>query len=880
MCHGQRRDDPDGGAARALRRARCARRAPGGGARAGPRAARARRRRGRHRQDGARAALLRARRRGRVLWGACDALLHPAPARPVRRHRRRAWAASSAPPWPRARRRARSSRRWPRSLRGRPPGVVVLEDLHWADEATLDVLRLLARRIESLPALVLATYRDDELDRAHPLRIVLGELPSALGRALALAPLSAAGGRRARRLGRASTTRELHRAHRRQPVLRDRGPRRGATTRSPPPCATPCSPAPRGSTRGRGRCSTPSRSCRRAPSCGCSRRSPRASSTASTRAWPRACCAPSATRSSFRHEIARVAVEEALAPAPARRAAPPRARGARGGRGARRTSPASPTTPRRPTTPTPCCATPRPPASARRRSGPIARRRRSSPARCATPTACRRERRAELLERRSYECYLTDDIAERHRGAPASARRAPRGRRPRSREGDAHRWLSRLVWFDGDNAMAEREARRAVELLEPLAPGPRARDGLQQHGAAAHAGQRPAGRDALGRAGDRARRAAGRDRDRRPRAQQRRHRRADARGRRTGARSSSAASRWRSRPASRSTSPARTRTSARARSSTRATRSAIAISRPASRYCASTTSTCGSLHGRMAGALRARPGALGRRRRHGHGRAGGARHPGADAHHPAHRARPPARAPGRPRSMGAARRGARARARHGRGAAPRRRWPPPAPRRAGSPARARRSRPRPTPALALEQSHRWAGGELFSGAVARASSTTVRRDLVAEPFRLELAGDYEGAAERWTAMGCPYEAALARGHADDDAAQRRGLAELQRLGAHPAARRVARGLRERGLRDVSRGPAGRDPREPRRADGARARGRSRSWPRGCATRRSPGGCSSPRRRSPTTSRPILRKLGVATRSQAGAEAARLGIVER
>ena len=48
--------------------------------------------------------------------------------------------------------------------------------MHWADEATLDVLRLLARRVETVPALVIASYRDDELDPAHPLRIVLGEL--------------------------------------------------------------------------------------------------------------------------------------------------------------------------------------------------------------------------------------------------------------------------------------------------------------------------------------------------------------------------------------------------------------------------------------------------------------------------------------------------------------------------------------------------------------------------------------------------------------------------------------------------------------------------------------------------------------------------------
>jgi len=59
------------------------------------------------------------------------------------------------------------------------PTVVVLEDLHWADEATLDVVRLLGRRIEGVPALVLATYRDDELGDARPLRVVLGELARA-----------------------------------------------------------------------------------------------------------------------------------------------------------------------------------------------------------------------------------------------------------------------------------------------------------------------------------------------------------------------------------------------------------------------------------------------------------------------------------------------------------------------------------------------------------------------------------------------------------------------------------------------------------------------------------------------------------------------------
>jgi predicted ATPase len=66
-------------------------------------------------------------------------------------------------------------------LRGPGQTVVVLEDLHWADEATLDTLGLLGRRVEQLGALVLATYRSDELPRTHPLRIVLGDLATAGG---------------------------------------------------------------------------------------------------------------------------------------------------------------------------------------------------------------------------------------------------------------------------------------------------------------------------------------------------------------------------------------------------------------------------------------------------------------------------------------------------------------------------------------------------------------------------------------------------------------------------------------------------------------------------------------------------------------------------
>jgi DNA-binding CsgD family transcriptional regulator/tetratricopeptide (TPR) repeat protein len=68
----------------------------------------------------------------------------------------------------------------------------VVEDIHWADEATLDLLRFLARRIGSLPVLLIATYRDDELAASYPLRMALGDLAvQRCTRRVDLAPLSA-----------------------------------------------------------------------------------------------------------------------------------------------------------------------------------------------------------------------------------------------------------------------------------------------------------------------------------------------------------------------------------------------------------------------------------------------------------------------------------------------------------------------------------------------------------------------------------------------------------------------------------------------------------------------------------------------------------------
>ena len=72
------------------------------------------------------------------------------------------------------------------------PVVLVIEDAHWADGATLDVLRYLGPRVPSLPAVLVVTYRNDALARDHPLRGVLGALGSTAAARLRLAPLTEA----------------------------------------------------------------------------------------------------------------------------------------------------------------------------------------------------------------------------------------------------------------------------------------------------------------------------------------------------------------------------------------------------------------------------------------------------------------------------------------------------------------------------------------------------------------------------------------------------------------------------------------------------------------------------------------------------------------
>ena len=70
--------------------------------------------------------------------------------------------------------------------------VLVVEDVHWADEASVDLLRFVGRRLWDAPVLLIATYRDDGLAAGDPLRIALGDLATQRStRRVDLAPLSA-----------------------------------------------------------------------------------------------------------------------------------------------------------------------------------------------------------------------------------------------------------------------------------------------------------------------------------------------------------------------------------------------------------------------------------------------------------------------------------------------------------------------------------------------------------------------------------------------------------------------------------------------------------------------------------------------------------------
>jgi DNA-binding CsgD family transcriptional regulator len=117
------------------------------------------------------------RERAHTLFGACDDLTTPQPFGPIWDIARQD--ASLTEPLATGNHRAIMESMLDLLSRSLRPTVLILEDTQWADEATLDLIKFLGRRIARTNGLLILTYRDIEVDADHPLRQVIGDLPLA-----------------------------------------------------------------------------------------------------------------------------------------------------------------------------------------------------------------------------------------------------------------------------------------------------------------------------------------------------------------------------------------------------------------------------------------------------------------------------------------------------------------------------------------------------------------------------------------------------------------------------------------------------------------------------------------------------------------------------
>ena len=128
----------------------------------------------------------------RTFWGACDDLITPRPLDPFHDIARQSGGElatlleSDVPP------NTLFTAVLDEFDRGPGPTVVVLEDAHWADAATLDMIRFIGRRIDRVQAVLIVTSREDEIEPEHGLRFVVGDLPASAVHRMPLAPLSPA----------------------------------------------------------------------------------------------------------------------------------------------------------------------------------------------------------------------------------------------------------------------------------------------------------------------------------------------------------------------------------------------------------------------------------------------------------------------------------------------------------------------------------------------------------------------------------------------------------------------------------------------------------------------------------------------------------------
>jgi DNA-binding CsgD family transcriptional regulator len=750
---------------------------------------------------------------GRILRGACDALTTPRPHGPL---------ADVAPALggrldrllrEEAPREVLFSTLLERLLAARAATVLVIEDVHWADEATLDLLRFLARRLGAAPVLLVVTYRDDEIGPLHPMQLVAGDLAtSALVRRLRLAPLSRQG------------VAVLAGPHGVDPdaLYETTGGNPFFVTEvlAADDAAIPATVLDAVLARA-ARLSPPARKVLDAaavvaPPVGTWLL---AEAAAAAPDHVDECVAAGMLREEaggvgFRHELARLAVERALAPG--RRAelhrralagllaqpggAPDPARLAHHAEEAGDAA----------------AVLDHAPAAARRAAGLGAHREAAAQYARAlrfagglAPAAL-----AELLERHSYECYLTDQ----HEDATASRRRALgcwRELGDRRREGDTLRWLSRLAWLQGRRAEAERAGREAVELLEGLAPGPElamAYSNLSQLamlaagtdeaiawggraiGLAERLGQPEILAHALNNVG------TAEMCDLRPS------------GRPTLERSLALAlaNGLEEHVARAYTNLASTTLNQRAYAL------AARYRDQGIRYCAERDLDTWGLamladqaradfdHGRWTEAARTVKAVLRDPRTSPPSRIDAlvvlglvrARRGDPRVWAPLDEALALGTGTGEPGELQRLGPVAAARAEAA--------W------LEGDPAPARAVVEAALDLVDRTRSYAWLAGELAfwlrrQGGPDRLPAGGLAEG-VAEPFVLQMTGDWEAAAERWRALGCPYEAAGALADSDQEVELRTALAELQRLGARPLAAAVARRLRELGVRNLARGP--------------------------------------------------------------------------
>lgn len=411
-----------------------------------------------------------AAQRPRVLWGSCEALFTPHPLAPLYDIARQIGGDLPALIADAERRDVVFNAAIEALARGAGPTVAIIEDAHWADEATLDLIKFLGRRLERLGILLVISYRDDEVNPRHPLCSVVGDLPATLVRRVPLEPLSAAA---VASLVDAAAGRAAGDAARLHEIT---GGNPFFVTEALAAAEDDVPPTVRDAVIARmARLSEAARAIVDLAALVPGR----------IEGWLLAAvtpCPPDAIQEclaigmvmhedgslAFRHELARRAADDQV-PAPQGRALHARILAALRRHGG---IPATRLVHHADLAGDSAAVLEFAPAAAARAIA--LRSHREAAAHFATALrhadALPAAERAALFEGLAYECYLTEQIAE----AIAARKEALALRRAAGdalKEGDNLRWLSRLSWFDGNKAASDDYARAAIACLSALPPG-------------------------------------------------------------------------------------------------------------------------------------------------------------------------------------------------------------------------------------------------------------------------------------------------------------------------------------------------------------------------------------------------------------------------